>query len=125
MSEPTSLITTLKQQLLAPFRRYVSCPVCGQRFNRHQAMDESWLHPQKHFGCPHCRTWFTTNPFQQSGNAGIPAVLMGFGLLWLMLELGPGRRIIGALLLLVGLGLYVYNRVQFVQAVSGLKATQH
>lgn len=106
----------------------ITCTECHKTFSQEQTLNFSWVNPTKHFGCPHCRTFFKRNPFHVLIGAGIPLLFTIFGLQFLLTNVGdnlPARHLVGVVLLVIGISSTLINKfmlhknIQNLQKVSG------
>jgi hypothetical protein len=103
----------------------ITCPECKKEFGQNEALSGGWLTPKKVFGCPHCQTYFTQNPYEALAGLGIAFVIGSTGLFRISHGVTSGDHrwtVFGLLLLLIAAAVTYWCRFSFRKNVRNLSA---
>jgi CXXC-20-CXXC protein len=94
----------------------ITCPECNEKFSQDKALDKSWVFPKKHFGCPHCETFFESNPYKLAWLSIVTLVLgnLGFQIIFIAENPSTLRIIFGSLLVGIAILSLIVARREFV-----------
>jgi hypothetical protein len=105
----------------------MACPECKKEFVRNEALTGGWLTPRKVFGCPHCKTFFTKDPYAALVGGGGSLVTAGLGVVNIYEGLGDDSMrdlLFGSVILLLSVMGVLYARAQFRKNVASLERLQ-